>query len=99
MELYYGILNGGDGSANIAFYESLALANVLQETDDEGWAENCSGVIKLTSDSPITCDVRVRTVQGMIDEIDKEYNVDEDYYPSELYDRLKELLANTKNRS
>lgn len=70
LKLYYSVTNGGDGSAYPTFVESAKLATWLQENDicDEGWAEDCSGTITLKSDSPITCDESIQTIEETIEE-------------------------------
>lgn len=44
-EIYYYIINGGDGSANLKLVETMELAEYLDEQEDEGWGESSSGVI------------------------------------------------------
>lgn len=55
LEIFYSVENYGDGSAYPRWMESLELADFDQYHMDEGWGENCSGSIKLESDSPIIC--------------------------------------------
>jgi hypothetical protein len=70
LRLYYSVINGGDGSAYPRFVESAKLATWLQENDyfDEGFGEDCSGSITLRSDSPITCDTAMDTIEDAIEE-------------------------------
>lgn len=46
-ELWYSVENGGDGSAYPIFFNSKDNAEQHQENLDEGWAEDCSGAVRL----------------------------------------------------
>ena len=69
LELFYSPSNGGDGSVSVNFVESAKLASWLQENDicDEGFAEDCSGSIVLESESPITCNMSIDTIEDTIE--------------------------------
>ncbi len=73
LDLHYSISNGGDGSASIQFVESAELATFLQEHDcyDEGFAEVCSGTIKLQSTSAITHREHICTIEDCIEEYEE----------------------------
>jgi hypothetical protein len=45
--LYYNIVNCGDGSAGLDWFEDEALARWVEERDDEGWAESCTGSVQI----------------------------------------------------
>ena len=61
--VYYTVLNGGDGSAYPTWTESMDLAEFYQDNiDDEyGWGESCCGILELESDSPIIIKSKVVT--------------------------------------
>lgn len=64
LTIYYSVQNGGDGSAYPVFMESMELAEWDQNHMSEGWGEDCSGSITLTSESPIICKNQVTTKES-----------------------------------
>lgn len=64
-EIWYSVQNCGDGSAYPKLMESKELAELDQDTMDEGWGESCTGRIVVESDSPI----KVKNVSTIEDEI------------------------------
>ena len=98
LELYYSIQNGGDGSAYPEFFESAELAEWDQENPlyDEGWAEDCSGTLRLESDSPIVASFLIKTAQ----EIAEDLRADQaDYYCESTAKRLESLERFIEGRS
>lgn len=73
LKLHYSVQNGGDGSAYPEFFESAELARLDQENMDEGWAEDCDGTITLKSDSPITCDESITTLEDLIERMEEDW--------------------------
>lgn len=71
MHLYYSVQNGGDGSAYPQLFESLALCDIDQDFQDEGWAETCSGSFIVESDTPITIISEVTTGEEVLEEIEE----------------------------
>lgn len=51
FELFYRVINGGDGSASVAFHMSKSAAEKAEEKDNdeygEGWAESSVGGVDL----------------------------------------------------
>jgi hypothetical protein len=69
--LYYSVRNGGDGSAYPRLMESAELASYDQESDPEGWGEDCSGYFIVESDSPIRIVSEVTTcLEVLINKLD-----------------------------
>lgn len=68
LKIYYSLQNAGDGSVYIDWVESQELATWLQESDDEGWAEDCSGYVTIESESPITFSEEITTIDELIKE-------------------------------
>jgi hypothetical protein len=66
--IYYSIQNGGDGSAYPRWMESEELAEWDQRNMDEGWGEPCYGFIEVQSDSKITVNEEITTIEDMIKE-------------------------------
>ena len=74
IKIWYSVQNCGDGSAYPKLMESKELAELDQDTMDEGWGESCTGCITIESDSP----VKVKRVSTIEDEI-KGVNEDLEY--------------------
>ena len=53
LQLFYTIANGGDGSANLEFWESAELAAWAEDHVEEGWGEPCNGCIEIDGDNLI----------------------------------------------
>jgi hypothetical protein len=91
------IQNGGDGSAYIQYYESEALAEWMEEQDDEGFAESTVGSFTFMSDGNVHINENIQTVDDLIlewtDE-SKESWADKDECAKKLYEltKLKEKL-------
>lgn len=98
--LYYGINDMGDGSASVEWYESAELAEFCQEPENRaswnyGWAESCTGEVKLESDSPITVKgLAFTSKESYVKELEgtAEYsNEEEKKNIAEIITRVKEL--------
>jgi hypothetical protein len=92
LKLWYGVQNGGGGSASINFFESKELGEFYEDhVDDEGFCESVS-YIECESDSPITCKEDVNTIATVREELNErlEYVPDCKWTLSSL-NKLKEL--------
>jgi len=100
LTLYYSVQNGGDGSAYPAFFDSMELAELDQDTMDEGWGESCTGSIELESDSPITVTYpTIQTKEKVIKETEGEmkYNQGQDKWSKSRLEYLNEKLEKLKS--
>ena len=100
LTLYYSVQNGGDGSAYPVFFESMELAELDQDTMDEGWGESCTGSIVLESDSPITVTYPIiHTKESTIKntEVQIGYNQGENKYSKMARKSLEEKLEKLKS--
>jgi hypothetical protein len=79
--IYYNVTNGGDGSAYPSFYESMELADWVEDHEDEGWGESSTGSIVVKSNSPITCSEKMTTKEAFL--IDR-------YFDTYDYDRKED---------
>ena len=84
IKIWYSVQNCGDGSAYPKLMESKELAELDQDTMDEGWGGSCTGCIVVESDSP----VKVKNVSTIEDEI-KEVVEDLDYWKSTNRSEIK----------
>jgi hypothetical protein len=78
LKMWFGIENGGDGSAGINFFESRELGEFYEDhVDDEGFCESVS-YIEFESDSPITCKEDVETIATVRERLEErlEYKSD-----------------------
>ena len=75
--LYYAILNGGDGSAFIKWFETEALANWCEEHEDEGWGELCADSISIESDSDMVCNELISAEKFYLELIGDYYGDDD----------------------
>jgi hypothetical protein len=53
IKLYYSIRNAGDGSSYLRWFFSQEDASNDQENQDEGFAEDCSGMVETYKGSNI----------------------------------------------
>ena len=88
-ELFYSVRNGGDGSAYPRLMESAELASYDQESDEEGWGEDCSGSFIVESDSPINVVSPITTiVETLVRKLDDDAtdidNFVKQFYPNGL---------------
>jgi hypothetical protein len=95
--LYYSIQNGGDGSAYPRWMESEELAEWDQRHMDEGWGEPCCGYLEVESDSEITFNEEITTVDDIIKEKEETLEWVEKYKsewsenPDTIREEIKEL--------
>lgn len=91
-KIWYSTQNGGDGSAYPRLVECKELGTLMQENDDEGWAEDCSGSIEIECEGPFKIIDSVWTVDNEIKE--QEENLEYSSYKEVLQkyiDQLKDL--------
>jgi hypothetical protein len=90
LTIHYGVQNGGDGSANVNFYESGELAEWDDENQDEGYGESTTGSIEVTSDSVMSCDTNVQSAAGyLFNKYLDDYNSTYGYGPKSKNDYAK----------
>jgi hypothetical protein len=53
INVFYSIRNAGDGSAYLRWFLTSAEASKDQENQDEGFAEDCSGMVQTYEGSNI----------------------------------------------
>ena len=97
-KIYYSIQNYGDGSAGPSWFAPEELAELDRELMDEGWGESCTGWITVESDSPINVITEIMTLDGVVNETEKEIEDMETYRkPGDKYycmvEELKEKLV------
>lgn len=99
LELFYSVVNNGDGSASVMFFLSKKLADIHQEFKnlDCGWGEHCVGTILLESDSEITVRNKIITKEELLKNITEELEYCEEIYPDESYPDLEELIKRLNN--
>lgn len=44
--VYYACMNGGDGSVSLRWFLSSDAANDAEDSQSEGWGENCTGSVE-----------------------------------------------------
>ena len=44
--VYYGCFGGGDGSVHLKWYLDADTASNEEESQDEGWGEDCTGSVE-----------------------------------------------------
>ena len=98
--LYYSIQNGGDGSAYPAWMESKELAEWDQANMDEGWGEPCCGYIEVLSDSEITFNEKLITIEDLIEEREEDLKWDylSDWRKTSMKREIEELKEMKENR-
>ena len=51
--VYYGCFSGGDGSVHLTWYLDQETASEEEESQDEGWGEDCTGSVETFAGSDI----------------------------------------------
>lgn len=51
--VYYACMNGGDGSVSVQWYLTSSAAKHSEESQDEGWGEDCTGSVETFKGSDI----------------------------------------------
>ena len=93
-EIWYSVVNCGDGSAYPTFYESRELAEIHQKYFcGDGWGEECTGTITIESNGDIKSK-DIQTVSGLLkeaeDDYDPEWSSEEDKKGIEALKKLSE---------
>lgn len=53
IEIYYALFNGGDGSVHLRWYLDGETASAEEESQSEGWGEDCTGSVETFEGSDI----------------------------------------------
>ena len=94
-KLWYMVSNGGDGSASVNFYESEKLAELIDDNQDEGFAESTVSWISIMSDGDVHINENIHTVEDEILEMEDDW----DYlvkYRNGDQERILAILMNMK---
>lgn len=86
--IYYCVMNGGDGSASPDFFDSMALAELIEENEDEGFSE-ATGSLVIESDGPITSP-DISTIDDVIKEASEDLG--ESWWNDENQEWLDKLI-------
>jgi hypothetical protein len=102
--IYFSIQNGGDGSAYPRWFESEELAEWDQRHMDEGWGEPCCGYVEAQSDSEITFNEEITTIEDIIKEKEEalewalKYKSEWSANPDTIRDEIHELKVMKEKR-
>lgn len=73
-ELHYALISGGDGSAHPVFFETGELASFVEENQMEGWGEDCTGIISIHHDGPISVSIKPLDATGALNRFKWEWS-------------------------
>lgn len=92
VNLYYVVINSGDGSVDLTWFESQSLADWVDK-QGEGWSEGAVGCISLESSSPITHNLIVETKESWLVELLENEDNNAINFMNEFFDSCPQITA------
>ncbi len=108
--VYYGFFNGGDGSVFLRWYLDPDMASDEEESQSEGWGEDCTGSVETFVGSDIHKDavkndlkIKNDPSRAIIEEMSNITDVQEiedwvDKYVESSYDKNKDGVNQIRNK-